>query len=94
MAHEEVELLSIEGEPIQGYDVYQWPEFIALADRLGIPLELRTVSISIMLTEDRVRIRQEYNCVDRAPFIDTTTLLNNKYRTSKPRKVDSPAERS
>lgn len=45
---------------LSGYEVYHWPEFIALAKRLGIPIELMTVDLSITLTVDKVTVQHSY----------------------------------
>lgn len=46
---------------ISGYEVYHWPEFQALAKKLGIFYDLRTVSMTITLpVEGNVEIVQSY----------------------------------
>lgn len=53
--------------PVWSHEVFKWPEFIALADRLGIPYELRTVGLQITLpTPDHpVIVTHGYQAVDR-----------------------------
>jgi hypothetical protein len=51
------------------HDVFHWPEFIALAERLGIDLSKETVSLSIHLTrpDNPPVVEHVYNAsVDKA----------------------------
>ena len=51
---------------VSGPEVYNWPEFIAFAKRLGIPWELPTVDITITLPLDGlVRIAHDYTGKER-----------------------------
>lgn len=69
------------------YEVYRWPEFQALCDRLCIPLELRTVGLIIDLhDQDKpVSIVHTYHGMDKdKPIpvsVDTTTYNNELFRT-------------
>lgn len=53
--------------PVSSIDVFHWPEFIALMDRLGVPYELRTVGLQITLPEPNhpVVITHGYHAVDK-----------------------------
>jgi hypothetical protein len=48
-----------------GFAVWRWPEFQAFIDRLGVPLNLRTRKITIMLDEGNAIVIQEYLAGDR-----------------------------
>jgi hypothetical protein len=48
--------------PPLGYEVYNWPEFIALCKRLGVQWPLKTKNIAIFVPENEpVRIIQDYH---------------------------------
>lgn len=70
------------GDRITGLEVYQWPEFIALCDKLGIDWNLSTKELTIKLTVDDVLITQSF--VPQKPFLDTTTLHNKEWMTKEP----------
>lgn len=52
------------GAPVYCHEVYKWPEFRALCERLGVPWELATKSISIEMSdsEAEVLITHKYVC--------------------------------
>ncbi len=53
-----------------GYEVYRWPEFVALAKRLGIPLGLPTTSLTITLMVDQeapVEVAHSYRACQPEP---------------------------
>ena len=46
---------------VNGRNVFEWPEYLALAKRLGIDLELPTKKVTICIAiDDRVTVHQEY----------------------------------
>jgi len=45
-----------------GYELYWTPEFLAVCKLLGIPWDLKTIDMTIELTEDRVIVVQKYEC--------------------------------
>ncbi len=50
---------------VEGWDVFQWPEFKALAQRLGIPLDLKTTKLTLTLEcEKVVTCEHTYQAVD------------------------------
>ena len=52
-------------EKPEGWDVYRWPEFIALAERLGIDLGTPTTILTIRIPlDDPVGIIHEYLGLD------------------------------
>lgn len=74
--------------PFSGHDVYHWPEFRALCERLGIAWELRTTHLVIEVPCDGlVTVRHEYRAGERdgqPEIVDTTTLHNKTFRTGVP----------
>jgi hypothetical protein len=69
-------------------DVYQWPEFKAFAERLGIVWEASTVSITITLpTDGLIEVSHQFQATDKGPTsdepqkVETTNLHNAEYRT-------------
>lgn len=64
------------GAKLTGYEVFQWPEFQAFADRLGIPLALRTTGLSIEIgsdpleVESPVRVSHSYMASDTKCVVD------------------------
>lgn len=77
----------------EGQEVFHWPEFQALAKRLGIPLDLPTTSLTIVLEHEKlVQIThitygedlQEVPKTDNRPAVDTTTFHNEYFRTKQP----------
>lgn len=49
----------------QSQEVYHWPEFIAFAKRLGIPLEIATMDLHIIMPlRECVIIQHEYRGED------------------------------
>lgn len=50
---------------VEGEEVYYWPEFIALARRLGFIVEARTTQVQIILGCGEIaKVRHEYNLGD------------------------------
>lgn len=73
---------------VSGYEVYSSPEFRALCDRFGIAFDLRTVDITLKLTEDHFTVTQTYRASKAmGDAIDTTNLHNKEFRTKEPRPV-------
>lgn len=53
--------------PVLTRDVMRWPEFRALAERLGIPLDARTTRLVLRLVVgDVVEIEHEFHGVDES----------------------------
>lgn len=53
------------GPTAMGWDVYRWPEFWAFAERLGIPLELLTIDVTIHIpVEGPVVVTHHYQGAD------------------------------
>lgn len=53
---------------IQAIEVYHWPEFIALMDRLGITYAAQTTKLTIILdVDDVVRVTHDYIGSDLKP---------------------------
>ena len=81
---------------VSSHEFYRWPEFQALAERLGIPLDLRTLGLSILIgpdANDPVRVEQFYQAVDYRKEIDTTSLVNERWVTKEPKGGEMYAER-
>lgn len=68
-----------------GFDVWRWPEFQALALRLGIALELDTKAVTIRIAVgEQPHITQEYSPREPKEMIDTSNLHNDTYKTFVP----------
>jgi len=62
-------------------DVYHWPEFIAFANRLGIPHEALTTKLTITLDEDGMAtVAHEYHGADRHLPIKAEFCVENTTR--------------
>lgn len=74
--------------PARCHDVYQWPEFLAFARRLGFMWDLSTRDVVIRMPLDGlVEIEHNYVGTDGPPAgtpIDTTTAHNRVRRTRIP----------
>lgn len=75
--------------PITGIDCYHSPEFVLFAEYLGINLEKSTTDLTITIpVEGIVKIAHDYQGEerhipqDKDDKVDTTTLHNQKFRTS------------
>lgn len=54
--------------PVDGYEVYSWPEFLAFCKRAGILWDLHTREITFTLREGELLvIKQEYVARDGGP---------------------------
>ena len=85
-------------ELFSGYEVWQWPEFQAFADRLGIDRSLPTRDLNIYLPlEGAVTITQEYlgdklfeprrdrTEPSKEPgIVEATTVHNEQFKTFMP----------
>lgn len=76
--------------PVTGFQVFRWPEFQALAKRLGIDLDRRIVSISINLNKDEVVTATIVEqCAEQIDLpvptaVETTSLHNEVMHTHMP----------
>ena len=76
--------------PITGFELFQWPEWRALLDRLGIPVDQRTQRIVIDSggVDDLVRVIHHHDAVDaseeRRAVLDTSNLHNERWATKIP----------
>lgn len=76
--------------PITGFELFQWPEWRALLDRLGIPVDQRTQRIVIDSggIDDLVQVVHHHNAVDaseeRRAVLDTSNLHNERWTTKIP----------
>ena len=79
------------GTPVDGYEVFRWPEFKALCERLGVEYSLPSSSITIRVAiGEPPIITQDYHGKDfNEPtperIINTTNLHNETYETHSPR---------
>lgn len=78
----------LDGQYVQGFDVYQSEEFKAFCKRFGIQWGLRTREITLVIPCDGLMtVKQEYitkhqkENADVPEYVDTTSLQNTKYRT-------------
>lgn len=60
-----------------GYEVYHWPEFYALLTRLGIDPLSRTISISLELTRDEIKIVHNVQGQDHGPTTNSSSSTPN-----------------
>lgn len=71
-----------------GYEVWQWPEFRAFAERLGIELgeQLPTTGVAISIAYDKVvEVTHIYLAQDREHKpAETTNFHNQEFRTHQP----------
>lgn len=79
--------MSVRRNHITGWDLYRSPEFRALCDLLGVWWEGPTRTLTIRIDEDKVTITQEYlgsqpRAEEAVVAVDTTSLQNEKFRTS------------
>lgn len=88
------EIYNSSSRPVDGYEVFHWPEFRAFARRLGIVWDLHTREITFTLREgEAVVIKQDYLGMEaRNPNPDTTTLHNQQLRTSLPPREEQTDE--
>lgn len=71
-------------KPVEGYEVYHWPEFIAFAKRLGVPWELPTIDLNIFIPVDGfVKITQEFDA-------DEFSIESKKRRIKEDRLKEQP----
>jgi hypothetical protein len=81
---------------VASYDLFQWPEWRALLDRLGVPAELRTTRIVIDSggVDDLVTVAHYHQAVDASPenraAIETTNVHNRHYATWMPNPRQAP----
>lgn len=67
---------------IDGWAVFQWPEFIAFAVRLGIPLDIDAKSMTIRIAiDEQPLITCEFSGREPHKKIDTTNAHTNTWRT-------------
>jgi hypothetical protein len=65
---------------LTGFEVWQWPEFRAFAERLGINADLATRELTIRMTEDAVTVQQEFVATESSPLLITKDELCNGIR--------------
>lgn len=69
------------------FEVFRWPEFLAFAKRLGIPLELPITDLGIVLRMDEsVKVDLGFRSMDleNQPPVETTSLHNKEWSTFQP----------
>lgn len=80
------------GYSVDGYTVYQWPEFRDFARRLGVMWDMRTIDLTIHIAEGEcVKITQRYAGAD-VPSEVTVNLREGRSHDGKrsPGKDDLP----
>ncbi len=79
------------GRHVSGFEVYQWPEFKALCDRLGIAWDKPTLRMAIYLDEDSVYVVQDYQGRDQSRWPTPSKVKEEWLRSVGVNPVDEPA---
>lgn len=83
---------------VSGHELFQWPEWRALLDRLGVPADLRTTRIVIDSgdVDGLVSVVHYHQGVDACPenraFIETTNVHNKHFATWIPKPLRVPKD--
>lgn len=85
----------LDGQYVQGFDVYQSEEFKAFCKKFSIQWGLHTREITLVIPfEGLMIVKQEYitkhqkENTDVPEYVDTTSLQNTKYRTKEELRKD------